>query len=121
VTTRPDSGRPGRLVPSGFELIAVPDPDWRLVTNGVAGVPGRQCRLTSGRKACGKAAVARVHRSFRRRKLRGHWWSYCAEHMYGRWIENGVVMVWHLVESDPKTCPEKPGAEPLDSDGIEKT
>lgn len=25
-------------------------------------------------------------------------WDYCADHMYGRWIEDGKVMGWRLVK-----------------------
>jgi hypothetical protein len=31
---------------------------------------------------------------------RGEWWAYCAEHLYGRWLENGVVMEWYAAEGD---------------------
>lgn len=33
----------------------------------------------------------------RRTGLADCWWKYCAEHLYGRWIENGAVMFWRLV------------------------
>jgi hypothetical protein len=89
--TRPDPGRPA----PGCEFVAVPDKDWRVYNAGAAGIPGRQCRYMEGRKACGKAAVARFDRRYRlSARQRSSWWAYCGEHMYGRWIEDGKVMVW---------------------------
>lgn len=34
---------------------------------------------------------------FRKGKKRSGWWGYCAEHLYGRWIEDGKVWRWRLV------------------------
>jgi hypothetical protein len=27
------------------------------------------------------------------------WWAYCAEHMYGRWLEDGRIYSWRLREN----------------------
>jgi hypothetical protein len=69
-------------VPDGYELVAVPDPQWRLVS-------GKRCRRQEAfHQVCTNPAVAEF------RRAHGHWWGYCPEHMYGRWVENGRVLRW---------------------------
>jgi len=85
--------RPGHNwtdIPEGHEVVAVPDTEWDI------GTGGRRCRRAFGRgtKACGKPAVAVL-----RRGARGQLWAYCADHLYGRWIENGFVMHYILVKA----------------------
>lgn len=82
---RPD---PQREVPDGFELVAEPDPDWRLVT-------GKRCRSGAGyhHSACGQPSVAELNRST---IARPRWFAYCGKHLYGRWIEGGQIMHWIL-------------------------
>jgi hypothetical protein len=84
-----------RQVPGGYELVAVPNLEWRPVS-------GKGCRRqVAGRKACRQPAVAELARRYR---FSGHrpddrmWWAYCPEHMYGNWIEDGMVMHWILRE-----------------------
>jgi len=56
----------------------VRDAAWRVIPEGVS----KRCR----RKWCPNPAVAEL--------LRGNgWWAYCCEHLYGRRVESGVVMV----------------------------
>jgi hypothetical protein len=64
--------------------------DWRLVAGA------KRCRLMQARKACGAPAVAELDRS-RWADARPHWWAYCAEHMFGRWVEDGQVWEWRVV------------------------
>lgn len=86
-------------VPEGYELVAVPDDDWRVE----AGIP---CRRQGARsKVCGKPSVASLNRprrlratDYRPERLADSYWSYCIDHLYGRWIENGQVMHWVLRE-----------------------
>jgi hypothetical protein len=61
----------------------VPD---RLWTTEPEIIDGRLCRMKVGRASCRRPAVAALARS-------NGWWCYCAEHLYGRRIENGVVEV----------------------------
>lgn len=82
----------------GYAYVAVPVDElpsnrWKLAS-------GRQCRMMGGgRRRCPEPAVAAVNRGMRL-WLRGNgrdvesWWHYCADHLYGRWIENGVLMIW---------------------------
>lgn len=79
-----------REVPDGYELVAVPDKSWRLQS-------GKRCRsgAAPGRHACARPSVAEFKRGS---KQYPSWWAYCADHMYGRWIENGQVWHWILRE-----------------------
>jgi hypothetical protein len=90
-----------REVPEGYELVAVPDDDWRIDE-------GRRCRR-AGRhgKACGKPSVASLNRprrlratDYRQERQVDSWWPYCPSHLYGRWIESGNVMHWVLREKE---------------------
>jgi hypothetical protein len=51
---------------------------------------GRRCRYGAGpgHPACGKPAVATLNR--------GRPWAYCAEHLYGRKLEDGRVIELRL-------------------------
>ena len=53
---------------------------WRLLPNG------GKCR----RPRCQNPAVAELKRV--RRSGAAYWWAYCADHMYGGRIEDGVVL-----------------------------
>lgn len=87
----PSPPRPAdeRYVPPGFELAAVPDTEWRLVT-------GKVCRFRSAWRgpACGRPSAAEFLRGWNRPA----WWAYCEQHLYGRWIEDGQVMQWIMRE-----------------------
>ena len=77
--------------PEGYEWVAAPDPYWRIEA-------GKRCRLLGGRplRGCGADSVA----AFNRGGWRGrqNWWAYCEDHLFGRWIEDGVVHHWILGE-----------------------
>jgi hypothetical protein len=34
-------------------------------------------------------------------KYLDNWWAYCGDHMYGRWIDHGVIMCWIVREVKP--------------------
>jgi hypothetical protein len=78
-------------VGDGYEWRAVVDDDWRLW-----GVDGFRCLARVDGERCPNDAVAVLMRRARagRRPYR-----YCAEHMYGRWIEDGGVMMWVVRKS----------------------
>jgi hypothetical protein len=61
---------------------------------------GKTCRYRGAGddKAHGAPAVLALMRGVRRRIK----WNYCAEHSYGRWLEDGVVMNWILVPDTPE-------------------
>ena len=74
-----------REVPEGYRLEWQPDNDWRI------GGRGRLCSL----KSCVRPAVAALKRNW---KFGFRWYHYCADHLYGRKIEDGVVYFERLVE-----------------------
>lgn len=83
----------------GYEWRAVPDPDW---TTEPSIVDERRCRwgASGHRKGHGVSAAAVLFR--RRYDGRPVPYAYCAEHLYGRWIEaepgpwQGRVLSWVL-------------------------
>lgn len=79
----------------GFESVAVPDPNWRPML-------GKRCRRMTGpgRTVCREPSAAEMNRGYAARSgpRRENWWAYCADHLYGRWIEDGKVMHWILRE-----------------------
>lgn len=83
------------VAPAGTRWVARVDPDWRLATR-----PDKPCRAGAGYKhpACGVAAVAELNRG---RDGTPRWWAYCPAHLYGRWVEDGAVYRWALVEVAP--------------------
>lgn len=89
-----------REVPEGYELVAAPDPHWRLVS-------GKRCRMRGTGPACAEPAVAELDRGYAGAgigsKREHNWWAYCPDHMYGRWAEDGNVMHWILREKG-MTC-----------------
>jgi len=68
----------------------VPDEGWRI------GGDGRTCRMPR----CQKLAVVKMKRRWRGKGMGHQWWAYCADHMYGRKIENGVVVHRILVKDE---------------------
>lgn len=84
--TRPDPPYP--LLP-GHHWHAEPEvATWRLVGREV------RCRARAGR--CRSTAVAELNRGqYTNRGRIDVWWPYCAEHLYGRWVEDGKVMAWN--------------------------
>ena len=92
---KPWGGEPS---PDGFHFEATEDKGWIVPAIG-----GGRCRFVvahSGRKACGRPAVATLMRPFGRSSPRP--WDYCdnPEHLFGRWIEDGKVMSWRLVADE---------------------
>lgn len=89
--SRPD---PPYAIRAGHEWVAVPDTGWRLALPEEAAE--RKCRRNP-RHPCPGTPVAALDRP---RWWRGErvtsWWFYCAEHMFGRWIEDGVIMSWRV-------------------------
>lgn len=83
-----------RTIPQGYHLEWRPDPAWRSVSGRVL------CRRLGGlnpanhRVACQNEAIAEFQRGSR------GWWAYCADHLYGRRIRNGVVEHRVLVEDE---------------------
>ena len=78
----------------GFRAVATTEDrlTWRFSTRGLL------CRMTG----CPNPAVVELNRG--RRTAHGRvdvWWTYCSDHMYGRWIENGRIMHWRLVAQEP--------------------
>jgi len=87
---------PSASVPAGYhhEAYVALNLDWR-----VPAVNDNGCRqLGPGRVRCNKPPVATL---FRGSKLSKSPWNYCAEHLYGGWIENGQVMRWRVVKDTP--------------------
>ena len=86
---------PDREVPEGYELVAVEEKGtWRLAE-------GKHCRWGAGyrKRACGRPCAAQMARTqYRKGRTITVWWAYCADHLYGRWIEDGKVMCWILRE-----------------------
>jgi hypothetical protein len=81
-----------REVPDGYELAAVEaGPEWRAET-------GYLCRSMISRHAyCREPSVAAIARSYGGRP-RQRTWGYCAQHAFGKWVEDGKVMMWILRE-----------------------
>lgn len=93
--TRPEREAP----PDGFKWEAVPaDSDWRLATSLEASV--HKCR---GIRGCRGWVIIALLRSFRHWKTGQddvRWYYYCADHTYGRWLEDDKIMQWRLVEDE---------------------
>lgn len=85
--TRPP--KPDWPIPDGYERVVAPSPGWETV----APEDSQPCRL--GRPSCKRPSVARLLRAHSGSR-RGQWWHYCADHLYGRWIEDGQVVGWRL-------------------------
>ena len=72
------------------------DKQWIVLSPDTASL----CRYWSGQPMifCRQKAVAQMLRGWRHQT----WWAYCADHLYGRTIREGVVYygrAQHLVES----------------------
>jgi hypothetical protein len=84
--------------PEGYVRVPTPDPEWRLDE----GYCRRFVPKSEGSRAtrpCAQPAVAALNRKRHNPhtgKRSDSWWRYCPDHMYGRWIEDGVVMYWKL-------------------------
>lgn len=63
---------------------------------------GSPCRsMLPGHIICRAPSVAALNRGSKRVQ----WWAYCAEHMYGKWIEDGRVWEWRLVANEDRRKP----------------
>jgi hypothetical protein len=80
-------------IPEGYEAVAVEEgPDWRIT-----GELERLCSyVSSSGQRCSGWPVAALQRGTARKQ----WWTYCPDHTYGRWIEDGKVMHWILRKVD---------------------
>lgn len=87
-----------REVPEGYRL------EWQIDLNWEVGGHGMRCRKTS----CDKRASASL---LRKHGLGSRWWYYCADHLYGRRIRDGIVEFERLVEMEAKPLATKEGRE----------
>jgi hypothetical protein len=75
----------------GYEWYAAVDEDWRLLPDDTS----KHCRYWQGHRDHPVLADAEFQRH---RWMAGGrtpvWWAYCADHLYGRWIEDGLVWSW---------------------------
>lgn len=71
----------------GMEWRAVPDERWDTPSWH------DRCR----RKGCTNSPVVDFYRGIRGRL--DPYAAYCGDHMYGHWVEDGVVLSWRVVES----------------------
>lgn len=67
-------------------------PEWRI------GGEGKRCRINQ----CRNSAVAALARRSSWAKAGFTWWHYCADHLYGRKIENGVIQERRLVKNEER-------------------
>lgn len=82
----PDMPRPAHPdTAESWEWRVEPDRDW-----GPA-IPGRQCRYGDHGSRCRNRGVVSLYRGY---GTSTRPWAYCAQHLYGRWIEHGHVMTW---------------------------
>lgn len=80
---------PWALPPDGFHFEAVEDARWRVGTGQIFSCRQPKCENNA------VATFMRVaHYKSGRRDVP---YRYCADHMYGRWIEDGKVLNWRLV------------------------
>lgn len=101
MTNRPD---PPRISDGIAHCVPLHDEQWQVLTMRA------HCRYGGGNKqrACGRPAVAEFNRrrwSKRLGRYINSWWAYCEEHVevYGRWVEDGVVMHWVARLNEEKT------------------
>jgi hypothetical protein len=80
---RPPHPDPHFQLQPGYAWVVRPKRVWRVQEGG-------RCRFGAPRYGtmCGAPGVARARRGATQ------WWAYCAEHLFGGWIEDGVVMGW---------------------------
>lgn len=84
----------------GFHYEWVPDSDWSLGGNGM------KCRMLG----CRKAAVATLMRSHQLSSgVRKVPYRYCADHLYGRRINNGIVEIRVLARDTDRVSDEQLG------------
>lgn len=69
---------------------------WRVVPPDQA----QPCRWRAAHLTCGVPSVAKLLRST---PPSNNWWHYCADHLYGRHVHNGVVWTIHAEPSEGET------------------
>ena len=81
---------PREPAPPGYEWDVGVESDWRVS----AMAQHYRCRNSPTRRCTNRpvAFLSRSHGAGTRD------WAYCEEHMYGRWIQDGVVWGWRLRE-----------------------
>jgi hypothetical protein len=91
--TRPAPPYPAR---AGYRWVVFEDPDWRLLE----GQHTKRCRNWRAHRGAGPLAVAELkrHRWTHTGRRVPQWWAYCADHLYGRWVEGGHVLEYRLEE-----------------------
>lgn len=94
------SGRPEPWAepPEGFHFEPHSPAGWITPPCGAG-----RCRFGAGpgRPACGKPAAASLMRTIYARPGNPQQpWDYCADHLYGGWLEDGQVMRWRLVRNE---------------------
>lgn len=77
--------------PNGYRREWCVDDGWKLVSDG------HFCRM----KGCQNVAVAALKRTHRGAPEGFRWWYYCALHLYGRKIEDGLVKSQRLIPEVP--------------------
>lgn len=84
-------------VPDGFEYVWVPETNasWQVLHHLGEDFSAYACR---GKRGCMRPTVARLNRALGDAKPR--WYYYCAEHLYGRMIVDGVLEV-HVLRRKP--------------------
>jgi hypothetical protein len=83
-------------VPEGCTASVRVDDEWRVLQSDTA----KRCRW-GGNRPCRRQAVAELNRGHRPwTQPRDNWWAYCGDHLYGRWVEDGSVMEWHVDRED---------------------
>lgn len=87
--------------PPGYRWELRPDPDWRLAS-------GPEHAWKCRRRGCPNTPAAALRRG--RKRSAGAWWLYCSDHMYGRVIIDGVVMLRHSVPLEKPPHPRGPEA-----------
>lgn len=87
----------------GYEWRVYVDPEWRVLDDTPKRCRGWQWHRENG--GYRPQAVAELNRGrvshIGRTALRGNgkrpaWWAYCADHLYGRWVEDGHVVEWRV-------------------------
>lgn len=84
-----NTAKPG-WAPDGYEHVVSVDEDWS--------VEPQTSTPTCRRPTCSNAPVAWLRRGM----ARPQWWAYCADHMYGRWVEGGTVKHWTLRKAETR-------------------
>lgn len=83
---------PWALPPDGFHFEVAEQGEWVIPAVGAG-----RCRY--GKPACKKPAAASMMRTHHTKYgSQNVPWDYCADHLYGRWIEDGKVVGWRLAK-----------------------